>query len=537
MDRLGAIVRLKLRLAMRQGRGPMGVVGLVLMLLFFVLPFGIGLAVFAYVGLRTLDPGAANEFRHLLLGGVLAFWLTFPIVGFSLNQSYDLTRLFIYPLHKRTIFVANLLACFVDPTLLLLLPLLGVLAVRSATSPLAAALAALALLLFLAQTLALSQAILWGLLNVLRSRRMRDWALLVAPLLALTVYLGPQLLVHGAMGPHLFERLVAWHPARYLGPSPVGMAAGTLRAAEAGQYLTATLYLLGAAAYLFLTVLLGGFVLSRLYLGEIGAYPRERRQATRGSRLQRLPTTPLASLALKEARYYWRDPRHKSMFIAPLFPLAVVLVGALASHIWTPTSALAFTGFVCLTGFASLFQNIFGVDREGLRLLFVTPCSREDILLGKNLAAIVVATLATTVAVMVVGLVLGDAPFAAVCACFVLPLALIMAAVGNAVSIHFPVRAARRGENPFTTSSGPGCLTALVNLAGMMVAWLIALPVFTGAVLPAVLHRQALYGLTVPGAVLYAGLLYAVVLRYYSVGALERNEMRILEECLTGEPG
>ncbi|MBM3499839.1 MAG: hypothetical protein FJX74_14355, partial [Armatimonadetes bacterium] len=108
-SQIAPIIRLKLRLALRQGRGPWAVVGLILMLVFFVLPFGAGLAAFAGVGLETLGRNEPGEFLCLLLTGVGVFWVLFPLVGFSLNQSYDLTRLFIYPLHRRTIFIANLL--------------------------------------------------------------------------------------------------------------------------------------------------------------------------------------------------------------------------------------------------------------------------------------------------------------------------------------------------------------------------------------------------------------------------------------------
>jgi len=183
-----------------------------------------------------------------------------------------------------------------------------------------------------------------------------------------------------------------------------------------------------------------------------------------------------------------------------------------------------------------LFQNIFGVDREGLRLLFVTPCDREDILIGKNIAAVAVATLTSAVAVFAVGSILRDAPLAAICAAFTFPFALILSSVGNVVSIHFPQRLARRGENPFTTSSGAGCLVALARMGGLMVGWLVALPVFAGAALPTLLHRPAAYGFSVPLAVLYAAAVYTCALRFYSVDALARNETKILEECLTGEP-
>jgi len=540
LDRLIPIVALKLRLVFRQGRGPWAVVGILLMVLCFVVPFGIGLGAFTYMGLEALPGRDKGEFLHLALMGVWVFWLVFPVVGFSLNQSYDLTRLFIYPISRRTIFVANLLACLLDPTMLLVLPMFAVILLSRGGSLGAAPLVFLALALFLAQTVAFSQAMLWGLLNILRSRRIRDWAILLAPLIALTFYLAPHLLASGAMGggPDTFRKLVAWHPSRYLGYTPVGMAAGAIEAAARGAYVEAAGRLFGAAGYLVLTIALGGFILSRLHIGEIGAQPaRKARQASaaREPALQRLATNPLAALALKEARYYWRDPRHKSMFIAPLFPMAVVLAGALTTGIWKPPAAIAFTAFVCLASFSALFQNIFGVDREGLRLLFVTPCDREDILIGKNIAAVGAATLTSGVAVLAVGAILGDAPLAAICAAFVFPFALILSSVGNIVSIHLPQRLARRGENPFTTSSSVGCLAALTRLGALMVAWLIGLPVFAGALLPTVLHRPGAYGFTVPLAVLYAAGVYAGVLRFYAAGALAKNETRILEQCLTGE--
>jgi hypothetical protein len=540
LDRLIPIVALKLRLVFRQGRGPWAIVGILLMVLFFVVPFGIGLGAFTYMGLETLPGRDKGEFLHLVLAGVWVFWLVFPVVGFSLNQSYDLTRLFIYPISKRTIFVANLLGCFLDPTLLLVLPMFAVILLSRCGSLPAVPLVFLALALFVAQTVAFSQAVLWGLLNILRSRRIRDWAILLAPLIALVFYLAPHMLANGVVGSgsEVFKRLVAWHPSRYLGYTPVGMAAGAIGAAAQGAYFASAGRLLGAAAYLLVTIALGGFILGRLHVGEIGAQPARKAQQTSTRSepaLQRLATNPLAAIALKEARYYWRDPRHKSMFIAPLFPIAVVLAGALSTGMWRPPSAIAFTAFVCLAGFAGLFQNIFGVDREGLRLLFLTPCHREDILIGKNIAAVGVATLTGSVAVVVVGSVLGDASLAAICAAFIFPFALILSSVGNVISIHFPHRLARRGENPFTTSSGAGCLTALARLGGLMVAWLVGLPIFAGALLPTVLHRPVAYGFTVPLAVLYAAGVYAGVLRFYSAGALARNETKILEECLTGE--
>jgi len=517
----------------------MGVVGVAIMIVLFILPAGLGLGAFTYAGFHVLDGDGDCELLHLMLAGVWVFWMVFPLIGFSLNQSYDLTRLFIYPLSRRMIFVANLLGCCLDPTLLLVLPLFAVIVASQATSLPALVLIVPALLLFLMQTIALSQAILWALLNVLRSRRIRDWAILLAPLVMLAFYIAPHLLVRGAVGGDVFGRVIAWRPSRYFGYTPVGMAAGTVICAARGAWLGALGYLLGGAAYLLLTIALGGFVLSRLHLGEIGAGPAAGKQEVgRWGRfsLPRLATTPLAVLALKEVRYYWRDPRHKAAFIVPLVPVLIVAAGVIVGQPWPPSAAIIFAGFVCLFTFTKLFQNAFGIDREGLRLLFVTPCPRGDVLLGKNIAGVGTATLATSVAVLATGAVIGDAPLAVICTSFVLPVAILLAAVGNVVSIHFPTRLARRGENPFTTSSGRQFIVAFVSLAAFLTALVIASPVLAAGALPMLLARPVLYAVTAPVSVLYAVLVYAAILRFYSADALQRNETRILEECLVGEP-
>jgi ABC-2 type transport system permease protein len=541
LDRLIAIVFLKVRLALRQGRGGMQVVGLVLMVLFFIIPVGLAGGALSVVAFESLDAAGDREALHLLLTAIWLFWLIFPLVGFSLNQSYDLTRLFIYPLRRVTIFVGNVIGCFLDPTLLVVVPaFIAVAYFHSATSA-TGALIVLALALFLAHTIALSQAVLWALLNVLRSRRVRDWAILLAPLVAVAIYMAPHLLLPSTSGPDILQTVVQWRLSRYLRFTPMGVTAEAIGMAARARWWYSAGYLAASTAYLAAALALGAYVLGRLHSGEIGASPaREASRADSGRRplLQRLATTPLAALAIKEIRYYWREPRYKSTFIAPIFPLIFIVGNAIIRRGLGPVHGVTLAAAFVLFGFSSLFQNVFGVDREGLRLLFATPCPREDILIGKNIAPVFVAWITSSVTAAIAGFILGDPYLAGAYVPFILATVIVFAAVGNVVSILFPVRLARRGENPFTSSPGRGCLSALTSSLTFLVALnIISVPIFIAAAVPLVIRMPAAYVVSVPAALVYAVGVYVAVLKGYSAHALASREMDILEECLTGEPG
>jgi len=536
-------VALKLRLMFRMGRGAWPVVAWIVWLIAFVVPLGsLGLA-FASMGFWTLDAAGDRELLHFTLFGVWIFWLLFPLVGFSLNQSYDLTKLFIYPVSRATIFIGTTLACFLDPSLLIVLPAFAAIAFFYSASVTAVAVTVVALVVFLAHTLALSQAILWGLLNVLRSRRARDWAMLLAPLIAVSAYLAPNLYLRGAAQHDPYAALLAWGPSRYLCFTPAGVTARAIEAAASPHWAQCAAYLGASVGYLLAALAAGTAVLGRLHSGEIGASrapERTRAPARELSPLQRLATTPVAALAIKEARYYWREPRYKSLLIAPIFPLIFVLGGSLSrSHggpALSPPAAILFVAVLALFGFSSLFQNAFGIDREGLRLLFVTPCPRSEILVGKNLAAVAVAWVASTLAVLVAGFLLQNPSLAATYIPFLLAAAIVLAAMGNVVSIHFPIRIARRGENPFASSSSRGCLNGLISTLAFQVALLVAVPIAIAAATPLLLRNPLAYAFCVPLALVYALAVYLGVLKLYSAPALERREMDILEECLAGEP-
>ena len=117
-----------------------------------------------------------------------------PLLGFQLNELYDLTRLFVYPVSPTGLFMGSLLGGLLDRPVLLLLPVLGVLLALFSPTPLAFVFSLLLLLLFLLHTLALGQALMLTLIGFLRSRRFRDVTIVLFPLIGMGYYLGQRLL-------------------------------------------------------------------------------------------------------------------------------------------------------------------------------------------------------------------------------------------------------------------------------------------------------------------------------------------------------
>ncbi|HJN15403.1 MAG TPA: hypothetical protein QGH10_07935, partial [Armatimonadota bacterium] len=282
--------------------------------------------------------------------------------------------------------------------------------------------------------------------------------------------------------------------------------------------------------------------LGKLHSGEIGGSPTTTAKAKADAPprlLQRVALTPLGVMALKEARYYWRDPRHKAMLIIPLFPLAWVYVmsrNQMGGAFTSPVSGTVFVAMMVLMSFSQLFHNIFGIDREGLRLLFVTPCSREKILMGKNAAAVAVAGLTTSVATLVGSLAFKQPALGLAMAPVILASAIIFAAIGNLTSVFFPMRMTRKGENPFTSSSSKGCMAALVGMVAMLVTMIVAAPIVAAVGVALALHQPWIFAIAIPGSFAYAVAVYMVLLKKVASPALMTRETNILEECLTGEP-
>ena len=225
-------------------RNRMKVVGAVLSLVVF-LPLSFGAAFGLHWVAREI-PALAPALTRAALAAVYLVWAVTPLLGFQLNESYDLTKLFTYPVTPRRIFLGSVLGSLLDLPVLLTLPTFVVLWKLFSPSPLAGLANALILLLFLLHTLALGQAITLALIGFLRSRRFRDITIILFPLFGMAYYVAQRVFFYQA-GPDTFARLLhspIWRVAYWL---PPGYAASGLGAASGGEW-GAVLLRLGALA-------------------------------------------------------------------------------------------------------------------------------------------------------------------------------------------------------------------------------------------------------------------------------------------------
>src|SRR5438552_4182523 len=128
MDYLRLLLWLKWKLLARTYRGSASAVfGAVIAILIF-LPISLAIATGCVYGFRSLSPPLNEHLLRAVLLGVYLFWLVTPLLGYALSETYDISKLFHYPLTSRQLFTGAILGSILDFPVLLLLPtLLGVL--------------------------------------------------------------------------------------------------------------------------------------------------------------------------------------------------------------------------------------------------------------------------------------------------------------------------------------------------------------------------------------------------------------------------
>ncbi len=535
----------------RQNR--MKVLGTIVLLLVFV-PLSGGVAAGLWF-LSTRFPTLAAPLARDTLAVIYGLWIITPLLGFPLNEAFDLTRLFVYPLTFRQIFGGSVLGSLIDLPVLLALPTLVVLLMLFSHSPGAWVVNTLLLLLFLLHTLALGQAITLALIGFLRSRRFRDITIVLFPLLGMAYYVGQRVFVAQLRTFSLSRWVDAplWQAAHWLPPGWASLGLG-LAAQQHWASAWLMLGLLGAAT--LATLAAAGFLLQALYLGDAGpgiaqqvpvpsAASRPAQTPVRVSALaaplaRALPPAALAMMG-KEWTYLQREPQYKAMAVNVLYTLAVIGLPFLLplSGRSNAYGHLSFLGEWLLFGVAGtlllallpLLFNIFGGEGAAVTVLFSFPTRRRDILLGKNGAHGAVLLLVTALGLSVAAALTHEwrawpAAYALVLLC-----APVLLAVGNLVSIRLPHRVLVRGQRwsrggiaSASGGLGEGCGYAFLYLAAYLGAFVATLPCVAAALLPGRFGiALGWYGLTLPLAFVYALVLYRVLLGQAETWLLSRE--------------
>jgi hypothetical protein len=561
---LGALVWLKWRLflnAMRSRRGTanrvasmLGTLAALAVSLLIASGFGVG-AYFIIVNrsgggrratagmARDLATGASVEALLLLFVFMSMIYLMWAIVPLSLGggEHFEPGRLLLYPISLRKLFLIDLLSELTSLASIFAAPSVFAIAIGAG---LARGQVGGALVVALCATLfgiALAKLLATGVGALMQRKRTRGEALL-----AFAGIVGALSGLALGQAEHFFGRLDTFPAAlRWTPPGAVAVALASAPSANAGYALSLALLL----AYTFILTFLTYKIARGALEGSGGARRRGKKASARveegagpdaRARGWRLPfgSEELSAIFEKELRYALRNAQLRTMAAMPIIltlslrligtrrgesPAASLLPASITPYMEGSGAALSVLYAFLIT--SALSSNLFGYESGGMRAYVLAPVARSKILLGKNLAMLVVSLVLAIAVTLVNALIYRDLTPRALLftvLCFVF-FAAATATVGNLFSISFPKRL-QFGKR--------------MNASG--VVGLLLLPVFLGVAVPpalAVLGGYAAQSLPVEYVILAAFAVAGVAVYFLSLKAqgrlLARRELDILE-AVTG---
>ncbi len=548
---VGALLALRWKLGVRiYRRSVSALIGLVA-LLFFTLGFAAAAGFLTALGYTTLPLAGASQLLFAALFLLYIAWAALPILQYSVNEGLDVSKLHTYPITRAERMVGLTVSTLFDPATLIILATLAAVVIGWHVSVVATVITLVALALLYMHIVGLSQCTVAVLVGLLRNRRYRDLSVIVFVLMSVACSLSGQFastLLRHIGGPQSLGQLDL---GRYLQWTPPGMAARAIIYANTGDTLGALPWLLALLALTPVLFTLWAWVLDRgVTTAEGGsAAPRRRRGvapsgaerpamsgtagvaaltsgaaslsgpvATPRTR-RRLISPVITAVAVKDLRYFWRDPQIKASLLSSLVLLFVVFAPDLTrsdrassnffvQHLagYQPLLAPLPALLIVLT----LSLNAFGLERQGLQSLLLTPARPLEVLWGKNLAVGMVAFAAQLALITAVCVISGDWN--------AMPLAIIeggaatlaLLGAGNLTSVLAPlrVRQLRMGSN--NISSENGCLRSVISLVALWGTLIALTPVFILLLLPLMLDHPQWLIFAAPLALFYGFSLYQV---------------------------
>ncbi|MBI3891466.1 MAG: hypothetical protein HY303_08055 [Candidatus Wallbacteria bacterium] len=445
-----------------------------------------GMATFAlYLGMQLLTLGVrqSRELLHITLAVAYAFWLTFPLFGYRVNESLDVTRLFLYPLGAFRIFLGSFVGNLLELATVLVYPIFFAVAVALAPTWQTVPVALAVLACFLLHTVAASQLLLSLLLNLLKDRKMGDWMMVLVPLL---IAFGVWGIEFGIFFSGAADAVLRLEISSYGVWFPCGVAAEALVALARGDWPELFYQSCVLAAITLLTVLFAGraaqWMLTRgdgTGAGKQeapGGSPADSRQFALLSRL--VSHRGVAAVALKELKLLLREPQCRLVLV--LFGL--LFAGALGAGVFILPERdrdllIPSVAFAAIFFFVGLLFNSFSLERTGLRFLVTAPVDPLVMLVGKNVAYWAVISTVSAGSAVVLAVAFGS-PVRRLAFVLLGGQALLVAhlAIWNIVAVLSPYRLPSKGlVHQHRMTFGQVLWISFVNSIGLSLAWLLTL--------------------------------------------------------------
>jgi hypothetical protein len=506
-----------------------------------VLLFGPLSVAFAW-GVHSLFAIVSPQDAALITRDVLAIlfviWVVTPLFGFQLNESFDLTKLFTYPVTLGALFAGSVLGGLLDLPVLFTIPTFVVIFLYYAHSFLAGFVILAAIVLFVLHTLALGQAVILAQVGFLQSRKYRDISVVIFPTIGMAYTVIQQFIVREfSKGPNL-ELFAApiWKVTDWLAPGFCTSILDGLRTGDTTRIFAGTLLLLLAC---LVSGSLAVWSLRNLYFGDVSGRSAEAidslpvKSGLTDPGILRFLKPDVAAMTAKEICYIQREPQYKMLVIQLMCLLAVVAIPFLAQY--SPTGlriaiaqhdAAAFYSLSSLLMFwmMPLIFNHYAGEGAAITVLFSLPTRRRAMILGKNIAHYVMMVALNWAGLAGLAALTGLWSVFPVSALLVLACGPVLLAVGNLVSIYLPHRMFSRGNRPqpggLSAADGSGCAYAACYLLAYLGAVIVVSPVIAAVILPYMLSAPIYYALSLPIGLGYSVLLYVILL-----GEAERRLM------------
>jgi ABC-2 type transport system permease protein len=505
VDRLIALVALRFRLEARAIAGSRGrALGLLLALPALAL-FSAAAALAAFALVRLVSRTEPGLLLPALSGIATLFglsWVLSPLLaGVAATETHDLSRLMPYPVPLATLVASSLVANLLQPTVLAQLPPLAALALALGGPRWPLALLGLGLGLLL--VLAAGQTVGIALHALSRNRRAHDRLLFAGIGLGVLLSLLP-VLVLSRGGGSARRLLLAVLERDVFVLSPFAWSARAAVHAGRGE-LWAFLGWSVAVTLAFVSAVgVSTAIAQRLYRGELDTGEASAAGASRAR--VRLPGA-VGAIVEKDLRVAWRDPRLKAVslsgVVGPLLLLFLLGQGT-ASEIGPVQLFLV----AAIAGLGAVGSNALAFEREGLGLLFGFPVDRLALLVGKNIAVVVMRG-PVLVSLSLAALLLAGPVLALAIATVVLLTQVLASAADNYLQILFPIPMPAAGRDPNAPISGTrGLGAAAIGLFAMSATLAAAAPFAFLAWLPQLLGERWLFVLTLPLALAGACAIY-----------------------------
>lgn len=504
MDRVLAIIGLRLRLLARQMRGKGGTLNLLsaIVLLLVGVLFALGLAVGFGIMIHMLVKG--SDPRTLRIGFLVCFYtflffgIVLPVVRGAMEQEFDAAPFLVFPISRVRLFGLTLAATLGGPDHLLYIPSVLAVLIAGVFVPGVQIVAGTALVL-----LAFLFYVSWNnllsllLVSMMRGRRAREIVTFLAIGLLLTISLAPVALDKSSESirdsiPQLAATLeIVMSLIQWLPPSLAAEGLASLH--EAGASGKAFSGILGLLVWDAIGIALGYYVFSRYYLGEPRIRVASRRKIRSGpggsgllggwlsfdrGPLSTLPVQ-VRAVAAKDLQYMLRSVVGRlQLFVVPIFVVIVALVfreSIEESLLGIDPEQLLLFGmlFYALLMSNNFVNNAFAWEGEGIKSYFMSPVSLRTVLYGKNVAVWLYNVLLFSLILVSWSAVMGPPDLATFFSAIFLYVAaiLIFMSFGNFLSVLFPVRREMSKMN-----NSPSPLVVLASFMTLGTAMAVILP-------------------------------------------------------------